>query len=82
MKNAQATVVADAAKKKTAEACGSKCMEEIEKIKEKNKVIEKLGSGLASALDWTTTRLGGNTPQKGKEDKDVEQNTFPDVPST
>lgn len=56
--------------------------ESITKFEEKNKVIEKLGSGLASALDWTTTRLGGNTPQKGKEDKDVEQNTFPDVPST
>ncbi|QDZ22362.1 MIT domain-containing protein [Chloropicon primus] len=54
----------------------------ITKFEEKNKVIEKLGSGIASALDWTTTRLGGNTPKKEREEKDVEQNTFPDVPST
>lgn len=53
--------------------------ESITKFEEKNKVISKLGSGLASALDWTTTRLGGNTPEKKPTKEEVR---FPDVPTT
>lgn len=53
--------------------------ESLTKFEQKNQVISKLGSGLASALDWTTTRLGGNTPEKRSAS---ETQRFPDVPSS
>lgn len=51
--------------------------ESITKFEEQNQVMKRLGNGLASALDWTTTRLGGDP-----KNKEAEVTKFPDVPST
>ena len=67
----------------TVASVASRTTTSIVEFEKKNQVMDRLGKGLANALDWTAQKLGTNEGQEESESDGLDnpaESAFPDVP--